>query len=170
MFLWLQVFEWVSQEALLLTPSINVTGLSDTSLQLSLGHATTLNLHLSSQSTDELHTQVADPQNSGPTIMPQFDHFQSPQTEASLGICLQQAFHQFTFGRFDGASSKAPGNPKEGPSEAAGMLKHLSAMMRHKMSCAKIFAELEKQVCKTLNVSSCLEIGEIMMQWFVLST
>ncbi|KAH9554981.1 hypothetical protein CY35_08G090600 [Sphagnum magellanicum] len=141
-----QVFEWVSREALLLTPSINVTGLSDTSLQLSLGHATTLNLHLSSQSPDELHTQVADPQNSGPTIMPQFDHFQSPQTEASLGICLQQAFHQFTFGRFDGASSKAPGNPKEGPSEAAGMLKHLSAMMRHKMSCAKICAELEKQV------------------------
>lgn len=139
------MFEWVGRQALSLSPHINVTGLSDTCLQLSLGNATTLNVHLTpvtslageSRGSDNELTVLA-------PRTPDNQHMRLLPSEGSLGICLQQAFHHFLNGRQDQASAKETGKVKE--SEAAGLVKHVSAIMRHRVACARIISVLEKQV------------------------
>lgn len=139
------MFEWVGREALLLSPSINVTGLSDRCLQLSLGHATTLTLHLSPTAGDSEVPVKEGWQLPQPTL-PDGSKSRSPPNESSLGICLQQAYQQFISGRLDSVSSKETAKTKDGHSEAAEVVKHLSAIMRHRVACQKVVSVLEKLV------------------------
>jgi hypothetical protein len=147
------VFEWVGRQALSLSPHINVTGLSDTCLQLSLGNATTLNVHLTPMASLAEESQGSEKEA---TVLaprtPDHQHMRLLPNEGSLGICLQQAFHYFLNGRQDHASVKETGKTKDAQSEAAGLVKHVSAIMRHRVACDRITSVLEKQV----STSRCL--------------
>ncbi|KAG0592314.1 hypothetical protein KC19_1G241700 [Ceratodon purpureus] len=142
-----QVFEWVGRQALSLSPHINVTGLSDTCLQLSLGNGTTLNVYLTPMASLAEESQGSDKESA--VLAPRTPDHQRMSllpNEESLGICLQQAFHHFLNGRQDHASAKETGKAKEAQSEAAGLVKHVSAIMRHRVACDRIISVLEKQV------------------------
>lgn len=140
-----QVFEWVGRQALSLSPHINVTGLSDSCLQLSLGAGTTLNVHLLPLAS------LADGSNTDSTGLaprtPDHQHMRILPNEGSLGVLLQQAYQHFLHGRQDQAAApKEAGKPKDVQSEAAALVKHVSAVMRHRVACDRIISILEKQV------------------------
>ncbi|XP_024372278.1 mediator of RNA polymerase II transcription subunit 17 [Physcomitrium patens] len=139
-----QVFEWVGRQALSLSPYINVTGLSDTCLQLSLGNAASLNVHLTPMAP------IADEsQGSDKVLAPRTPDHQNPRllpNEGSLSVCLQQAYQRHLHGRDDNALSKETGKHKDGYAESAGLVKHVSAIMKHRVASDKIISVLEKQV------------------------
>lgn len=138
------MFEWVGRQALSLSPHINVTGLSDTCLQLSLGTGTTLNVHLIPMAT---LAEGSDTELTGLAPgTPDHQHMRILPNEGSLGVCLQQAYHHFLHGRQDQASAKETGKGKDVQSEAAGLVKHVSGVMRHRVACDRIISILEKQV------------------------
>lgn len=142
-----QVFEWVGRQALSLSPHINVTGLSDTCLQLSLGTGTTLNVHLIPMASLAEESEGADTES---TVLaprtPDHQHMRILPNEGSLSVCLQQAYQHFLNGRQDQASAKETGKVKDVQSEAAGLVKHVSAVMQHRVACDRIISVLEKQV------------------------
>lgn len=138
-----QVFEWVGREALLLSSTLSVSGLSDSCLQLSLGYATTVTLNLIPISSPVGESQ-------GPVQEEidarKYSQNRLPANEASLGICFQQAYQQYMNDRHDQVHPKEAGKSKESQSEAAVLIKHLSATMRHRVACEKLLAVLERQV------------------------
>lgn len=141
------MFEWVGRQALSLSPHINVTGLSDTCLQLSLGTGTTLNVHLIPMASLAEESEGADTES---TVLaprtPDHQHMRILPNEGSLSVCLQQAYQHFLNGRQDQASAKETGKVKDVQSEAAGLVKHVSAVMQHRVACDRIISVLEKQV------------------------
>lgn len=137
------MFEWVGQEALLLSSTLSVSGLSDSCLKLSLGYATTVTLNLIPISSPGGESQgpvqeEKDARKYSQNIL--------PANEASLGICFQQAYQQYMSGRLDQVHPKEAGKSKEPQSEGAVLIKHLSATMQHRVACEKLLAVLERQV------------------------
>lgn len=150
-----QVFEWVGQQALSLSPDLNVTGLSDTCLQLSLGDGTSLNVHLipmkeslaeESEGLDKDLTGLA-------PRTPDHQHVRMLPNEGSLGVCLQQAYQHFLNGRQDQKETGKGG--KDAQSESAGLVKRVAAVMRHRVLCDRIISVLEKQVSTSEIIFFC---------------
>lgn len=77
---------------------------------------------------------------------PDHQHMRILPNEGSLGVCLQQAYQHFLHARQDQSSAKETGKVKDVQNEAAGLVKHVSAVMRHRVACHKIISVLEKQV------------------------
>lgn len=158
-----QVFDLVNREAFNPALGINVTGIRENYLQLSLGQATSVFISLAQSSPGDQMVENLSSQSIENTILPfdSLDGIKLPEEEhetpkeregfpsrISYEIYLQQIFHEHAFIRakdrpiYTGAQVSGQ-VVKDGPS----LLGHFCMSLAHRIFANKVLMELENVVC-----------------------
>ncbi|XVF88397.1 hypothetical protein PTKIN_Ptkin19aG0047800 [Pterospermum kingtungense] len=160
-----QVFEMVNREAFNQSAGVNVTGIRENYLQLSIGQGTSLFISLvPSSKGDDQATDPADTQNTESAIVP-FDSFDDVKLDEgkqdtpkkkwgfpsriSWEIYLQQIVHEHAFVKAKDRPSLS-GSRVSGQSgkDGSGLLGHFCLSLAHRIFSNRVLVELENVVCR----------------------
>ncbi|PKI79556.1 mediator of RNA polymerase II transcription subunit 17 [Punica granatum] len=155
-----QVFDLVNREAFNPSVGVNVTGIQENRLQLSLGQGTSVSISLELSSLDDQSSERLDRQNFETAalcsdllngVKPEEGKPDSLKKKIPNRACyevyLQQIFHEHVFVRSkvrhdSGAVRASNQSAKDGPN----LLSHFCMSLAHRIFSAKVLIELEKVV------------------------
>lgn len=162
-FIWFQVFDLVNREAFNQSLGVNVTGIRENYLQLSIGRGNSVFISLVPSSQGDQTVDDAGNQDIENAILPldSLDGVKLPEDKQdnfskesgipdhiSCEIYLQQLFHEHVFSRAKdkpvSTVTRVSGQPaKEGPS----LLGHFCLSLAHRIFSKKVLVVLEQLVC-----------------------
>ncbi|XP_059431866.1 mediator of RNA polymerase II transcription subunit 17 [Corylus avellana] len=159
-----QVFDLVNREAFNPSLGVNVTGIRENYLQLSIGQGTSVFISLTPSSQGDQMLENLAPQNLENAILPldTLDGVKLPEEEhdtprkkwgfpnrISYEIYLQQVFHEHIFMRakdrpvYTGARVST-----QGAKDGSSLLGHFCMSLGHRIFSNKVLMELENVVCR----------------------
>lgn len=159
-----QVFDLVNREAFNPSLGVNITGIQENCLQLSLGQGTSVSISLELSTADDQSSEVLDSRDFG-TVVLHSDSFNGVKSangkhdsfgkmipyRACYEVYLQQIFHEHVFVkskvRHNSADARATGQPAK---DGSNLLSHFCMSLAHRIFSTKVLVELEK-VVHTLN-------------------
>lgn len=161
-----QVFDLVNREAFNPSLGVNIIGMQENCLQLSLGQGISVSISLELSTVDDQSSEMLDVHEFGTEVLCSdlFNGVKSSQGKhdsskkmipyrACYEVYLQQIFHEHVFlrskARHDSATARGSGQSAK---DGANLLSHFCMSLAHRIFSTKVLAELEKVVC-TLHFS-----------------
>nr|POE50585.1 mediator of rna polymerase ii transcription subunit 17 [Quercus suber] len=159
-----QVFDLVSREAFNPSLGVNVTGIQENYLQMSIGQGTSVFISITPSSQGDQTVESSGTQNLDNAILPldTLDGVMLPEEEqdtpkqkwglpnrVSYEIYLQQIFHEHVFLRAKDrpiyAGNRISG---QGAKDGCGLLVHFCMSLAHRIFSNKVLMELDNVVCR----------------------
>ncbi|XP_030954536.1 mediator of RNA polymerase II transcription subunit 17 [Quercus lobata] len=159
-----QVFDLVSREAFNPSLGVNVTGIQENYLQMSIGQGTSVFISITPSSQGDQAVESSGTQNLDNAILPldTLDGVMLPEEEqdtpkqkwglpnrVSYEIYLQQIFHEHVFLRAKDrpiyAGNRISG---QGAKDGCGLLVHFCMSLSHRIFSNKVLMELDTVVCR----------------------
>lgn len=149
-----QVFDLVNREAFSPSIGVNVTGIRENYLQLSIGQEASVFILLMASGKDDENDDKADTQKLETAVLPSDDEVKLVEVKKSafpnrisFEIYLQQIFHEHAFVR--GKDKTIPsGRGQSTKEEKFGLLGHFCMSLSHRIFSNKVVTELESLVCR----------------------